>query len=61
MYREFTMDDMASVCSKCQQAYYRDFIYLDCDYCPLPQVIEDNYNMRAELKKIKERYEDDGR
>lgn len=35
-----TKKDLVPVCTKCKQAYYRDYIELDCHYCPIPQMIE---------------------
>lgn len=38
----YEMKDIEQICRKCQQAYYGDFIAQDCEYCPLPRLIEQN-------------------
>lgn len=49
------------ICDKCKYAYYGDHIPLDCEYCPLPDVIEIMKEYAETADEYHERYLDDGK
>lgn len=47
-----TMEDMEPICAKCKQAYFNDYNYLDCYYCPLEATVKATQEYAYRLDKI---------